>query len=96
MKIELELPDWIDVKTIRIFAGIEEVAKKQACENWNVKTSRCNLCGTCCGDCGHLVYSEGDKGFLCLLGFKRPFNCCAGDGVGNGKCNITWHDTSKK
>lgn len=96
MKIELELPDWVDERTLRIFAGIESVATKDIGGTWQVKESRCNLCGTCCGDCKELIYSEGDKGYMCNSGWDRPFGCCVGDGVGNGKCNITWIDTSKK
>lgn len=49
MKIELDLPDWVENgSAIRIFAGIELVAKKMMDKPWQVKTVRCNMCGECC------------------------------------------------
>ena len=49
MRIELDLPDWVDDgSAIRIFKGIELVAKKFKDGPWQVKTVRCNFCGECC------------------------------------------------
>jgi len=49
MKIELDLPDWVDDgSAIRIFKGIELVAKKFKNKPWKIKIVRCNFCGECC------------------------------------------------
>jgi len=49
MRIKLNLPDWADDgAAIRIFKGIELVAKKFKDKPWEVKTVRCNFCGECC------------------------------------------------
>ena len=71
MKIELELPDWVEERSINILAGIELVAKKYPGQPWQVKTSRCISCGKCCiriekyedgtrGPCEHLK-EDGNK-----------------------------------
>lgn len=49
MKIEIEVPDWVnDGSAIRIFKGIELIAKKFLNKPWEIKTVRCNFCGECC------------------------------------------------
>ena len=49
MKVTLDLPDWVDDgSAIRIFKGIELVAKKFQGKPWEIKHVRCNLCGECC------------------------------------------------
>lgn len=49
MKIILDLPDWVDDgSAIRIFKGVEIVAKKFDGEPWKVKDVRCDFCGECC------------------------------------------------
>lgn len=48
MRIELDLPDWVDERNIHIFAGIEEVARKHKDAPWEIKISRCSMCGRCC------------------------------------------------
>lgn len=49
VKIELDLPDWVDARNIRVFAGIEEVARRmKRREYWEIKTARCSICGECC------------------------------------------------
>lgn len=62
MRINIELPDWVDERHIRVLkdgkdnlfvlAGVEEVAKflrtGPHTERWQVKTARCDLCGECC------------------------------------------------
>ena len=67
MKIEIDLPDWVDERHIRIFAGVELAAFKWSHEDfWKVKDGRCQQCGECCtnlknhteptinGECIHL------------------------------------------
>lgn len=49
MQVNIELPDWVEEgQAIRIFAGIELVAKKMMNEPWQIKTVRCDMCGECC------------------------------------------------
>jgi hypothetical protein len=90
MKIELELPDWVEGKHLYITAGIELVAYKYLNTPWMMKTGRCDMCGKCCmnfgevtGDLREMVdetgnckylISDGDK-WVCLLGSSRPWSC---------------------
>lgn len=107
MKIEVEIPDWVEERHIRIFAGIEEVAKKYHGQPWQVKVSRCNMCGTCCrnvpdnwrhgkdsktGWCANLVYYANE--YRC--GIDRPFTCCAGDFTGEDFCSVKWKEVNEK
>ena len=102
MRVELDLPDWCDERHIRVFAGIEEVARKVHRKRWEIKTARCNKCGICCmnvkdnwrfgidsktGWCKNLSY-DGHDIYLC--GIDRPFTCCAGDMAGEDFCSVTW------
>jgi len=48
MKITLDLPDWIFLHNVRVFAGIELVARLFKDGQWEIKTTRCNKCGKCC------------------------------------------------
>lgn len=49
MRVELDLPDYVDDDSaIRVFKGIELVAKKFKDKPWQIKTVRCNFCGECC------------------------------------------------
>lgn len=89
MKIELELPDWVEDKHLFVMAGIEVVAYKHLGEPWKIKTGRCNYCGKCCmnfdendssfkdqvvdGHCIHLV-NYGEQ-WVCDLGSARPWDC---------------------
>jgi hypothetical protein len=97
----LQLPDWVDERHIRIFAGIEEVARKLHGKSWQIKIGRCNLCGKCCmsvpdnwrkgidpktGWCKHLVFYANE--YRC--GIDRPFFCCAGDYAGEDYCSVKW------
>lgn len=71
MKVELDLPDWADDgQAIRIFAGIELVAKKFMGKPWEVKTVRCNMCGECC-----TISSPGWK--ETTVGVKKNGRCVA-------------------
>jgi hypothetical protein len=106
MKVELDLPDWVDERHIRIFAGIEMVAMKWSHENfWKVKDDRCNMCGKCCtglkdddilcpvvdGECIYL--SQGHNGErLCSIPLYRPRNCQEDPQrlIKTGECSITY------
>ena len=89
MKIDLELPAWTDERNIYVMAGLELVARRHKDGPWEIKTSRCNMCGKCCADlgrghpfpvidgqCVHLKKEPGDNQlWLCGLGENRPFGC---------------------
>ena len=89
MKIEIELPDWVDERHIRIFAGIELAASKRAHEDfWKIKDGRCQRCGKCCmniknhilptinGTCIHLVDEPGQPGKKrCNIALYQPRSC---------------------
>jgi len=95
VKIELDLPDWVDERHIRIFAGIEEVARRMTnTRYWEVKTSRCNMCGECCklDGCDKLVFKANEWRCSHLIG--RPFCCCCGDHAGQDHCNIRWEQVN--
>ena len=101
MKIKIDVPDWAnDGRTIRILAGIEEVAKRLKDGTWMIKVSRCVRCGKCCmnvpkewprgekdGNCKHLQFYANE--YLCDLGSHRPFSCCTGDGW-EEECSMEW------
>jgi hypothetical protein len=108
MKIELDLPDWVDERHIRILAGIELAAQKLSFNNfWQVKETRCNQCGECCmnwkktkhyypvinGRCVHLK-KVGDGKYDCSIALYRSFNCCKDPTthIENGTCCITYRD----
>lgn len=79
MKIELELPDWVNERAIHILAGIERVAYKLPWACWMVKTNRCSMCGECCRkiDCPYLEKEPGNNDrWRCSLGTKRSYDCC--------------------
>lgn len=96
MRIELDLPDWVNERHIRIFAGIELVAFKLAHEDfWKVKDGRCQMCGECCtnlknhlyptinGECIHLGKDKGDGKRPCNIALYRSRAC----GADSRKCN---------
>jgi len=95
MKITLEIPDWTSERDIYIFAGIESVAyKKFDGDKFNVKTSRCDMCGKCCAD-PPLKFKKVDgmceyynKYTGCSLGILRPFGCSVGDPYINGDSDV--------
>ncbi len=91
MKIEIELPDWVDKRVIQVLAGIERVAFKMPKDDrFKVKVSRCNRCGECCkrlnsnhvfpvinGQCIHLEKEVGkNNNWRCKFGIDRPYQCC--------------------
>ena len=98
MKIELDLPDWTEERHIRIFAGLEEVARKLHGKPLEIKVGRCQQCGECCkrmagGPCNHLVYSDGHGNHRCKpngIEYDRPFSCASGDGAGKPYCSVRW------
>ncbi len=90
MKIEVEIPDWTEERTIYIMAGIELVAYREPGKKWKIKAGRCNLCGKCCmnlgkrhpfpvidGRCIYLI-RESKTTYECGLRISRPFGCCVG------------------
>ena len=84
MHIELDLPDWVEERNIFILAGFELVAIKKWQQEWQVKTSRCNMCGKCCyfkGEpCEHLE-DYGDGKWICGLRMARPVSCVVSPGA---------------
>ena len=88
MRVELDLPDWVEGRSIHILAGIEEVAHKLSGESWQIKISRCSRCGKCCGNCKYLRYDANE--FRCSLGVKMPYECCVSDGVLENSCTVKW------
>ena len=91
MKIEIELPDWVEDQEIKILAGMEMVAKKLPWNNyWEVKDIRCNNCGDCCMDVpvglGKWMFPvnaegicsklyEEDGKMLCGAKYDKPYRC---------------------
>ena len=87
MKIEIDLPDWVEERRLVILAGIECVASKEPSENyWKIKETRCNQCGMCCfdypptpygvdgeGKCNKLRFDHGK--WECLARTEKPYNC---------------------
>lgn len=95
MEVNLVLPKWAEERHIRVFAGLEEVARKLHGKPWEVKVARCQQCGECCklDGCEHLVYSEGHKAYLCKPEgsvYRRPFTCACGDNAGQPHCTVKW------
>jgi len=105
MRIELDLPDWVDERNMRIFAGIELVASKISTDDfWKVKDDRCVQCGKCCTDLkpdhfcpsinGECIYLEPEKGGkrLCKVAIDRPRSCQEDPQrlIKTGECSITY------
>ena len=91
MKIELDLPEWVEERTIYVMAGVELVAYKLPQGKWQLKIGRCSICGKCCmnlkkhifplidGRCIYLQKEPGDNPrYECGLRIHRPFACCIG------------------
>ena len=104
MRVELDLPDWVDTTHIRIFAGVELAAIKRVDNDyWQVKETRCNRCGACCffkpgkgiypsvnGHCIHL--KKITDGWECGIPLSRS-RLCGDDPPGHirrGTCCITY------
>ena len=91
MRVCLDLPAWVDERNVRIFAGIELVARCHKDGKWEIKVERCNQCGKCCmnlgqdhpfpiidGQCSYLAKEVGNNPhWLCSLSVNRPFGCSA-------------------
>lgn len=100
MKIELELPDWVRERTIYVMAGVELAAYRVPGRTWQVKISRCNMCGKCCmklgerhpfpvidGSCVYLSKRPGKNPmYECGLRMHRPFGCCVGIAQDMSEC----------
>lgn len=95
MRITFDLPDWVDERHIRVFAGIEEVARKLKGRPPEVKVVRCILCGKCCVGCQYLKERKGYKqpngkwAMMCSLNEGRPQSCANNDGFPE-ECSIVW------
>jgi hypothetical protein len=100
-KVTIPLPDWVDEKHLRVFAGIELVAIKEHGQEWEIKDERCNYCGKCCmnmephtpfatveGRCMYLKLESTDR-YVCSLNADRPFGCCASEPMGREYCCVT-------
>ena len=92
----MRLPDFIeDGSAIRVFAGIEQVARKMPGQPWEVKVERCALCGKCCEACEYLKerpgyrQANGEWAMMCGLNTDRPQSCGNSDGFSED-CLITW------
>lgn len=85
MRVELDLPDWVDERRVVILAGVEEVAHYEPTGGWKIKTGRCSRCGKCCGPCEYLNENR------CSLNARMPWECLTSDGVDTVKeCTVTW------
>ena len=86
----ITLSAWTNERHLYLLAGIELAAHKLHGEDWQIKTSRCSMCGKCCenftdddylpitnGICDYLVDDGGGKK-ICSLGSDRPYSCCIG------------------
>jgi len=82
VKVNLELPDWVDENELYIHSWTELVALKRPNGKWYVKTGRCNMCGDCCrdvsinfpyrGENGTCIYLKDNK---CIMDLHKPFSC---------------------
>ena len=106
MRIEIDIPDWCDERHIRVFAGIEEVARRlTGKQHWEIKVSRCTQCGECCkraleGWAKGMKMVDGVRWcehliyyaneYRCDYLIDRPFSCSCGDSAGQEHCNIRW------
>lgn len=105
MKIELEIPDWVEGKHLYLLAGQELVAYKYLDVPWQIKDGRCNMCGKCCESFpknrtdnrepksinGRCVHLQDneDGTKTCSLGIYRPYKCVIA--LNNEKeCTETW------
>jgi MinD superfamily P-loop ATPase len=100
--MNFKFPKWTDKRNIRVFAGIEAIAKREN-NIWHIKSERCDMCGKCCmnvpekwsrgqnketGNCLHLKFEANEH--LCDLGLNRPFSCCAEGAEGEDFCSSKW------
>ena len=102
MKIELDLPDKVNERTLRVFGGIEPIAYRLPDGKWHIKVSSCNMCGKCCmtpkipyplvdGKCIHLKKRPGkNDNWECFLRIQRPFGCCVGIPQNIPECTIKY------
>jgi hypothetical protein len=111
MKITLDLPEWVDERNVRVFAGIELVARHLVHgPGWEIKTHRCSQCGRCCADlgpnhpfhtidrqCVYLVKQPGKDNprWDCALGVNRPFGCSAATPY-NDFCSVRFKPSDAK
>lgn len=106
VNINIDLPSWVNERTLRVFAGIEPVAYRLPDGKWNVKVDQCNMCGKCCmnlnkrhpfpvigGQCIHLKKRPGNNPrFECFLRIQRPFGCCVGIPTNIPECTVKYEE----
>ena len=98
MKIEIEIPDWVDneKRGLHIFAGIERVAYKMPWqENWYIKTQRCSMCGRCCMriNCPELEKEPGrDDKRRCGVALAMPYTCLVSKPRNIKECTIRFEE----
>jgi len=99
MKISLKVPDWVEERNLYLFAGIETVARRLACNRfWEVKIDRCSSCGKCCenvnspfGDVGRCsMLKQVGKETECIMGVHRPHGCGVTEPYNVKECTVTW------
>jgi hypothetical protein len=107
MKIEVEVPDEFvkENNNLFLFSGMNHIAVKRPGKLWVVKTSGCNMCGSCCqathiagmnlpmkdNACAFLIPhpKDSDK-LICNWRGNRPFSCCIGSPIFEPNCTIRW------
>ena len=106
MKIELEIPDKYNERTLRVFGGIELIAERLPDAKWQMKVSNCSMCGKCCmrlnekhpfpvidGQCIHLKKRPGNNPrYECFLRINRPFGCCVATPRNIPECTVKYEE----
>jgi hypothetical protein len=95
MKIELDLPDWVDNSGVfSFFQGREMVAYKYQNGNWMVKDIRCTRCGECCPDDCKMKEPGINGLYTCKNENDKPFRCCFGpiEGHKEENCKVAYKE----
>ena len=107
MRIELELSDEFDERTLRVFGGVELLAERVPGSKWRVKIGHCSMCGKCCmtlkahkhpfpvigGQCIHLKKRPGNNSrYECFLRINRPFGCCVATPQNIPECTVKYEE----
>lgn len=100
MKIQLDIPKWVDPKqTLMLLSGKELVWFKHYHQPGKMKIVRCNQCGECCMDFPPVIFGSDDEGkctmlekdgdkWVCRAGADTPKRCLSDpvDREGLGCC----------
>ena len=99
MKITFVIPDWaiplVKERHLRLFAGLDPIARKMVGKQPESKMSPCALCGKCCVGCEDLKERQGYKqptgewAIMCERNEDRPQSCANSDGFPED-CQIVW------